>query len=125
MPIDWWGSFTGLATLLQPEGYEYAMSHSDQLRSFAPNGESRVISSTIPPDQHMACFDQLYFVSGRADYEYEQDVNPMWNLVGVHVRFTTRMNDLANGYIRRVFGVHVNTRVPPVRLLFLLSLQMG
>ncbi|KAG8878508.1 hypothetical protein FRB97_002446 [Tulasnella sp. 331] len=79
MPNDWWGSFTGLANLLQPEGHEYAMSHSDKLRSFAPYGDGKpqMVNSTISPDQHMACFNHIYFLGGRTNYEYEHDVNPM------------------------------------------------
>ncbi|KAG8846384.1 hypothetical protein FRB96_001997 [Tulasnella sp. 330] len=115
MPNDWWGSFTGLANLLQPEGYEYAMSHSDKLRSFAPYGDGKpqMVNSTISPDQHMACFNHIYFLGGRTNYEYEHDVNPMWNLVGVNVHFTSHMDELANGYIRRIFDVSINARIPP------------
>lgn len=114
MPNDWWGSFTGLASLLRPEGYAYAMSHSEELRSFAPITDSQVVNSTIWPDQHMACFRHLYYLAGRVNYEHEKDINPMWNLVGVNIHFTSTMDELANGYIRRIFGVNTNARIPPV-----------
>ena len=76
------------------------------------------LGSTLPPDEQLACFDFLYFVtSGFADYEFEKRWSPVWNLVGTHLRFTDELMELGKAYARRAFGLDTVEDLPPVSSL--------
>ncbi|TFK35507.1 hypothetical protein BDQ12DRAFT_688252 [Crucibulum laeve] len=70
------------------------------------------MGSKLSPEEHLACIDQLYFsTSGRESFEWEHAWSPAWRTVGKHLRFTSEMEELARGYLRRAFGVAGD--VPP------------
>jgi len=68
-----------------------------------------------PPDQHLACFDLLYYTSStRKQFEWEQVWSPMWRFVGRHVQFTDRLQSLAKEYIARALNCDSTDDMPPV-----------
>jgi len=85
----------------------------------APSTEtipSRGKLHTMLPDQHVACFDMLYFAtSSQTLYEWEKTWCPMWTLVGKHIRFTSRLVELARTYLSSAMGVIKQRDLPPVR----------
>ncbi|KAG2140412.1 hypothetical protein BD769DRAFT_1626303 [Suillus cothurnatus] len=60
---------------------------------------------SLPPDDHLLCFDLLYFVSARHTWEWELDYSPAWRFVGQHMRWTAKIESLADEYARRCHEV--------------------
>ncbi|KAI0045214.1 hypothetical protein FA95DRAFT_1561351 [Auriscalpium vulgare] len=68
---------------------------------------------SLPPDEHLACFDYLYYVCAHESFEYEHDLSPAWRFVAKHFRWTPRLQTMADGYLRRMFGVPEDGVIPP------------
>lgn len=121
-------TFWSLAKLAFPEGRADALSrpHENPTRKSEGNGIA------LPPDEQLACFDYLYYVCAldvRASpsfhsscllnhsqpFEFERDYSPMWREVMVHARWTSDLEELARGYLRRLFRLPGGAAIPPVR----------
>ncbi|KIM39500.1 hypothetical protein M413DRAFT_446996 [Hebeloma cylindrosporum] len=75
-----------------------------------PNGhfqfmEASPLGQKLPPDNHMACFDYLYYITSSSDaFEWERSWAPAWVQVGKYLDFTDDLVEIVEGYLRRVFG---------------------
>lgn len=76
------------------------------------------LGARLHPDTHLLCFDFLYYMSVIRPFEWGEQYSPQW-AVGTHVHFAPRMYDIANGYLRRLFGVPEGGEIPPVSSLSL------
>ncbi|KAG8976026.1 hypothetical protein FRC05_004657 [Tulasnella sp. 425] len=101
-PPDTHVSFSGLASILQPAGRAEALAapSAKNHTSFIP----RLKDQFHPPDEQLACFDNLYFVGSKDTFEWEERHAPAWNLVGTEARFNPKLDDLASSYLKKVFG---------------------
>lgn len=100
---DIWGSFSAYAALTFPEQItEYA---TDPI----PSPEQGL---KLPPDQHMVCFDQTYYVGGLADWEYRHDYGFAWRFVGKYLHWNHRLEGIANQYVRKTLGVADGENTP-------------
>ncbi|KAG8915843.1 hypothetical protein FRC00_011789, partial [Tulasnella sp. 408] len=90
-----------------------------------PDGRKRVLDANtarfptqfgkkewIAPDEQLAVFDNTYGVSAYVPYEWFQDFSPMWRYVGRYLRFTPRVEGIADEYLRRMFGIGQNDAIP-------------
>ncbi|KAJ7103376.1 hypothetical protein B0H15DRAFT_209997 [Mycena belliarum] len=68
---------------------------------------------SLPPDEHLLCYDYLYYVSAHQPYELEYDYSPVWRFVGKHMHWTPTLERLATDYVRQAIGMTENTPVPP------------
>jgi len=119
-------SFWSLAALAFPE------ARAANLLPPLPSPHHNV---SLPPDDHIACFDYLYYVcvnqvrsrfihskpqltSLVQPFEFEFDYSPAWRYVGQHVHFTPRIKGLADSYIRKAIGIEEGLPTPPVSLSF-------
>ncbi|KAJ6520070.1 hypothetical protein C8R45DRAFT_805951 [Mycena sanguinolenta] len=68
---------------------------------------------SLPPDEHMLCYDFLYYVAADQSDEIELDYSPAWRFVGQHMRWTPRLERLSDDYIRRTLNVRWNEPIPP------------
>ncbi|KAF8215953.1 hypothetical protein K438DRAFT_2106209 [Mycena galopus ATCC 62051] len=68
---------------------------------------------SLAPDEHMLCYDFLYYVAAHQSEEIEQDYSPAWRFVGQHMRWATRLERLGNEYLRRTLGVRRDEPMPP------------
>lgn len=108
-PNDTYTKFSALAALIQPN-----YPHPDSLHQPLME-ESRLLGLKLPPEDHLACFDFLYWVtSGFARYEMEMRWSPAWNTVGTHLTFTESLKDITRGYLRRAMELPEDSTVPPV-----------
>jgi len=89
----------------------------------------------LPPNEHLLCYDYLYYVcshqvlfsssvstlkandSHSQPYEFEYDYSPAWLLVGQYLHWTPWIENLANSYVRRALGTHDSEATPPVSTL--------
>ncbi|KAG1810778.1 hypothetical protein EV424DRAFT_1421257 [Suillus variegatus] len=42
----------------------------------------------LPPDDHVLCFNLLYYISAHHTWEWELDYSPAWGFVGQDMRWT-------------------------------------
>ncbi|KAG9050344.1 hypothetical protein FS837_005965 [Tulasnella sp. UAMH 9824] len=101
-PPDTHVSFSGLASLLRPVGRAEALAapSAKNHTSFIP----RLKDQFHPPDDQLACFDNLYYVGSKDTFEWQERHGPAWNLVGTEAKFNPKLNELASSYLRKVFG---------------------
>jgi len=79
---------------------------------FEPGVVPELANTTVVPDDHFSCFDVMYYTGVRDPFEWFRQ-SPVWELVGTNVHFSKRMEDLADGYLRKVLGVEDAVEVPP------------
>ncbi|KAI0638784.1 hypothetical protein C8Q77DRAFT_1151813 [Trametes polyzona] len=102
-------TFWSLAKLAFPEGRAEALSRPHE----NPTRPSEVNKVIIPPDEQLVCYDYLYYVCALEPFEFERDYSPMWREVMIHARWTSSLQDLARGYLRRVFRLPPGAAIPP------------
>jgi len=74
---------------------------------------SEVYGSVLPPDEHMACFDFLYFLCAETPFEYDSAISPAWRFVVKHFRWTKRLQTITDNYLRVIFDVPGHEPIPP------------
>ena len=114
--------FWRIASLLYSPGRE---------NNLAEPQPSELHGAMLPPDEHLACFDYLYYVCAdtvsclaplllyfstalQQSFEYGYELSPAWRFVVKHFRWTHRLQAIADGYLRRVFRVPYHEPIPPV-----------
>ncbi|KAL0574626.1 hypothetical protein V5O48_007322 [Marasmius crinis-equi] len=68
------------------------------------------------PDDHLACLDMAYYMTtGVREFEWTDAWSPAWRFVGRHLRFREGVLEVANGYLRRAFGIknEISLEIPP------------
>ncbi|PCH33026.1 hypothetical protein WOLCODRAFT_129563 [Wolfiporia cocos MD-104 SS10] len=78
-----------------------------------PTRPSEQHGAVIPPDEQMLCYDYLYYVCGNQPFEYEYDYSPAWRFVVQHFRWTSQLENLALGYVRRTLRIPDGQAIPP------------
>ena len=74
------------------------------------------LGHSLPPDEHLSCFDHLYFTTSSDKlFEWEAPWSPAWNLIGKHVRFNNEIVEIVKGYLSRAFNLSEG-EIPPVSL---------
>lgn len=95
-------SFWGLAELGFPQGRQKALSNAQE------------DAKPIVPNHQLMCFDHLYYASVWQPFEWEKDYSPAWRFVGRYLHFHPDMAKLAEGYVRKAFGVVDSAPIPKV-----------
>lgn len=62
---------------------------------------SKAKQHTQPPDQHLLCFDYLYYVCAQQPFEFDYDFSPAWRNAGTHMHWVPELSQLADMYVRR------------------------
>ncbi|KAG2083832.1 uncharacterized protein F5147DRAFT_799170 [Suillus discolor] len=73
---------------------------------------------SLPPDDHVLCFDFLYYISAHHTWEWELDYSPAWRFVGQHMRWTASMEKIADAHTRRAMNVPATETTPPASQIF-------
>ncbi|KAI0298618.1 hypothetical protein BC826DRAFT_1122327 [Russula brevipes] len=73
----------------------------------------KVHCAVLPPDEHLACFDNRYYGCAHTPFEYERDISPAWRFVVKHFCWTKQVQAITDGYLKRIFGVPEHEPVPP------------
>ncbi|TFK99714.1 hypothetical protein BDV98DRAFT_623553 [Pterulicium gracile] len=92
------------ASFWQLAPYAYPDARNAALANFKPQ-PSPLHNATLPPDEHMVCYDYLYYVCGSQPYEYDYDYSPAWNNVVQHMHWVPSLQELADKYVRTAMGI--------------------
>ncbi|KAF8210803.1 hypothetical protein K438DRAFT_1664765 [Mycena galopus ATCC 62051] len=68
---------------------------------------------SLPPDQHLMCFDDMYWTANVEPHEFQHDYSTAWRFVGKHLHWSPKVMKLAEEYIRRTFDLPPNAVIPP------------
>lgn len=96
---------------------------------------SKLSGHSLPPDEHMACFDFAYFVAAThvsfeksaamvlsdselQGLEYEFDYSPAWRFVGKYARWHPTLVGIAHELLRGAFELEPEEEIPPVSIMF-------
>jgi len=122
-PHDPHAHFWSIASLFYSPGRE---------ESLITPQPSEVHGAVLPPDEHLACVDYLYYVCAhtvshvnppsiilfsperRQSFEYEHDLSPAWRFVVKNFRWANRLQAIADSYLRRILNVPEHEPIPPV-----------
>ncbi|KAJ7130798.1 hypothetical protein C8R43DRAFT_1025041 [Mycena crocata] len=74
---------------------------------------SPIRQAALAPDNHLLCFDNLYFVCAFQAWEFKFEYYPAWRFVGRHMHWTAKMQTIADGYTRKALGVGPDELIPP------------
>ncbi|KAJ3844938.1 hypothetical protein EV361DRAFT_943988 [Lentinula raphanica] len=75
--------------------------------------KSPLHGTSLPPDEHMLCYDYMYYVCAQQPYEYDTDYSPAWRYVAQYMHWVPSIQDLANIYLNRAFGIPEGEATPP------------
>ncbi|KAJ7693209.1 hypothetical protein B0H17DRAFT_933192 [Mycena rosella] len=78
-----------------------------------PFPKSPMRGIALPPDEHLLCFDYMYWAASKQGHEVERDFSPAWRFVGTHLHWTPKIEALAAEYLRVAFGLAPASLVPP------------
>ncbi|KAF7356995.1 hypothetical protein MVEN_01036100 [Mycena venus] len=86
-----------------------------ETRTWTPNtpGISPVHKAALPPDEHILCYDMLYFVGAHEVFEFTEDISPAWRFVGQHMHWHPKLERLAQMYIRDTLDIAPRAAIPP------------
>lgn len=83
-----------------------------------PLMDASPLGHRLPPDEHLSCFDQLYYMTSSLErFEWRFSWSPAWRFVARHFYFTDDLYDLAKTYLARAFKT-TESNLPPVRRCF-------
>ncbi|KAG6334539.1 hypothetical protein ID866_4555 [Astraeus odoratus] len=98
-------SLWSLARLSFSEAREQAMSQPPE-----PSPQHQL---SLPPDDHLLCYDYLYYTAVASAFEWSWDYSPVWRFVGRHMYWNTTLEKLAEEHARRAMNVQDNEPTPP------------
>lgn len=97
-----------MASLLYTKGRNWALS-----RPVGSPGKTFHSKTIVPPDEQLACIDDMYAVGSWYEYEWESELSPAWRFVGRHLRYTKEVDRVADAYVRRALGVEDASQPSP------------
>ncbi|TDL25263.1 hypothetical protein BD410DRAFT_717900, partial [Rickenella mellea] len=74
---------------------------------------SQLSGHSLPPDEHLACFDFAYYVGATHQFEYEYDYSPAWRFVGKYARWNPTLLGIAHELLRGAFELEPEEEIPP------------
>ncbi|CAK5280721.1 unnamed protein product [Mycena citricolor] len=95
IPTEPWSSFWSLAALSFPD---------KRKASLVPPEPSPIKHVSLPPDEHLLCYDFVYYAVALEGLEFQFDFSPAWRFVGRYMRWTPRLEKLAEEYTRIALG---------------------
>ncbi|KAJ3482439.1 hypothetical protein NLI96_g6980 [Meripilus lineatus] len=97
-------TFWALARLAYPE---------DRQRALGTPTTSPQHHAVLDPDEHMVCYDYLYYACAQQSGEWESEYAPQWREVAKHMRWHPDLERIAGLYVNRVFDLPDDAEVPP------------
>ncbi|OSD03265.1 hypothetical protein PYCCODRAFT_1434681 [Trametes coccinea BRFM310] len=104
-PHDMCSSFWSLTRLSFPE---------ERARNIGNPIPSPLHNARLDPDEHMLCFDYLYYACAQQSSDLNHDYAPTWRYVLRYLHWTERIEQIAQYYVRQAFGLPLtDAEVPP------------
>ncbi|VDC00650.1 unnamed protein product [Peniophora sp. CBMAI 1063] len=105
---DQWARIWDLATLTFDSGREKSLAGSEPKITESPINHHKSL-----PDDHMACFDYLYYTSATVSEEFWHTYSPVWRDVARHMHWNPDLQTLADKHLRRMFNLGASDAIPP------------
>ncbi|KAI0757700.1 hypothetical protein C8Q80DRAFT_1265570 [Daedaleopsis nitida] len=104
-------TFWALAKLAFPNGRSAALAQPHE----NPTRPSEHRGVLLPPDEHVLCYDFLYYTCALEplEFESEKDYSPMWREVMSHAHWNRPTVALAQDYLRKLLGLSRGMSIPP------------
>ncbi|KAJ7088883.1 hypothetical protein B0H15DRAFT_939266 [Mycena belliarum] len=83
------------------------------LQSLPPPDVSPILKTSLAPDEHLLCFDNLYWASSADTHEIQRDFGPAWRFVGQYMHWAPQVEARAHEYLRAAFGLAPGDTIPP------------
>ncbi|KAI0346571.1 hypothetical protein BDW22DRAFT_772681 [Trametopsis cervina] len=96
-------SFWSLARLAFPE---------DRNQNLGNIHSSPLHHTRLDPDEHLLCYDYLYYVGAQVTSEYDFTYSPAWRSVGTFLHFTKSVEDVTRAYVNRALGLPQSAELP-------------
>ncbi|KAH8099351.1 hypothetical protein BXZ70DRAFT_894911 [Cristinia sonorae] len=98
-------TFWALARLAYPE---------DRNKNLGNPTPSHHYNISLPPDEHLLCYDYLYYACAQQSFEFEYDYAPQWKDVGKYLYWSDVVEQTATSYVRKLLGVSdLDEKTPP------------
>ncbi|KAM5533961.1 hypothetical protein V8D89_012386 [Ganoderma adspersum] len=97
-------TFMALTRLSYPQERSRNVGHAEP---------SPLHNAVLDPDDHLLCFDYLYYACAQQSYEYDWDYAPMWRHVLRHAHWTKRIEMITAHYVRQIFDLPPGSDVLP------------
>ncbi|TCD62408.1 hypothetical protein EIP91_006936 [Steccherinum ochraceum] len=97
-------TFWALARLAYPQ---------DRNKSIGNAQPSPQYHITLDPDEHMLCYDYLYYACAQQSFEFDYDYAPQWKDVGKHLYWSDHVADTAALYVKQLLGYPEDGETPP------------
>ncbi|KAF7971400.1 hypothetical protein HWV62_21242 [Athelia sp. TMB] len=82
-------------------------------RELVPPRPSDKHGVMLPPDEHMLCYDYLYYVCAQNPFEYGYDYSPAWRFAAQHMHWTNWLEELSEWYVRQALKIEIGAPTPP------------
>ncbi|KAJ7493293.1 hypothetical protein B0H11DRAFT_2277367 [Mycena galericulata] len=74
---------------------------------------SPIHNISLWPNEHLLCFDNVYFVCAHQAWEFDKQYSPAWRFVGRQMHWTSAIQSIADNYTRNALGVEYDEAIPP------------
>lgn len=109
--------------------------------NLVPPRESPIHHVLLPPDEHLLCYDYLYFVCANQvrvfglyftldaqmenkPNEFEFDYSPAWRFAGQHMHWNPDLQRITEQYIRQAVGSSEDQPTPSVCPLYMFAFEI-
>ncbi|KAK7031914.1 hypothetical protein R3P38DRAFT_2926062 [Favolaschia claudopus] len=82
-------------------------------KSLRPSTPSPRLKLSLPPDERLVCFDNMYWIANVEPHELTHDYSTTWRFVGKNLHWNPRIEGLARDYIRQTFSLPDSEPIPP------------
>ncbi|KAI0347794.1 hypothetical protein BDW22DRAFT_1349857 [Trametopsis cervina] len=96
-------TFWALARLAYPE---------DRNKNLGNTLPSPHLGEVLEPDEHVVCYDYLYYACASLSSEYDYEYAPQWRYVGKYLHWAPEIESIATQYVNRALGLPESGPMP-------------
>ncbi|KAJ7068534.1 hypothetical protein C8F01DRAFT_613161 [Mycena amicta] len=90
----------------------YPLKHKETLLNHKPV-KSTALGVEIPPDQHLLCYDSLFWACDNEAHDMIHDYSSAWQQVGQYLHFNPKVERIAREYLRKMFSLTTEQPIAP------------
>ncbi|KAK7465417.1 hypothetical protein VKT23_005395 [Stygiomarasmius scandens] len=89
--------------------FAYPETRNANLAEPRPSPQNQV---SLPPDEHLLCYDYIYYVCLQQPFEWNEDYSAPWRFVARYMHWNPSLEKLADSYVRRTMGIDESNSEP-------------